>query len=148
VERAGCRDLGVRPPNNPHGVDESRASLTGLTKSSRAEAAGSATAEEIWEVSTEAGDRMRFSTAYERGVGARAHSEPRVYSAAKPEFHRIYKVDQVTDVVHSLAADTGRTKKVEFTASGPQLSKVLSGKEQPVAVVSIPAYTRQIFLPE
>jgi hypothetical protein len=119
-----------------------------MTKSSRSVGAGSTTAEETWEVSTEAGDQIRFSTTYERGVGNRAHVEPRNYAATKPEFYRIYKADQVTDIVHSVAADTGRTKKVEFTGSGPQISKVLKGQEQPVAVVSIPAYYRQIFLPE
>jgi hypothetical protein len=119
-----------------------------MTKSSRSEGAGSTMVEETWEVSTEAGDQIRFSANYERGVGNRAHIEPRTYAATKPEFYRIYKADQVTDLVHSVAVETKRTKKVAFTGSGPQLSKVLSGKEQPVAIVSIPAYYRQIFLPE
>jgi hypothetical protein len=120
-----------------------------MAKTSRSEESGSTTVEETWEVSTDAGDQIHFAATYERGVGTRAHVEPRIYSATKPEFHRIYRADQVTDLVHSVVADTGRSKKIEFAGAGPQVSKALSGKEKPVAVVSIPAaYYRQIFLPE
>lgn len=119
-----------------------------VAKSSRSEGTSATTVEETWEVSTDAGDQIRFSLSYERGVGTRAHVEPRIYSATKPEFYRIYKADQVTEVVHSVAADAKRAQKVEFTGSGPQLSKVFDGTEQPVAVMSLPAYYRQIFLPD
>jgi hypothetical protein len=63
-------------------------------------------------------------------------AEPRVHSAAKPDFYRVYKADQVTDVVHSVAPDMKRAKAVEFNASGPNLSKIFDGKEQLVAVTS------------
>ena len=64
-----------------------------------------------------------------------------------PEFYRIYKVDQVTEAVHSSGPDRRRAKKVELSGSGPQLGPLLDGSEQLVAVTSIPAYYRQIFLP-
>ena len=93
------------------------------------------------------GDQLRFAVTYERGIGTRGHVEPRVHSATKPDFYRVYKADQVTDVVHSVVPDMRRAKAVEFNASGPNLSKIFDGKEQLVAVTSIPAYYRQIFLP-
>lgn len=66
----------------------------------------------------------------------------------KPEFYRIYKADQVTEIVHSMADATKRAKKAELSASGPQIAKLFDGKEQLIAVMTIPAYYRQIFLPE
>lgn len=119
-----------------------------VAKSSRSEGTNATMVEETWEVSTDTGDQLRLSISYERGVGTRAHVEPRIYAAAKPEFYRIYKADQVTEVVYSAAADAKRAQKVEFMGSGSQLSRVFDGKEQPVAVMSLPAYYRQIFLPD
>jgi len=119
-----------------------------MTKTLRSDGASPTTVEENWEVSTDAGDQLRFNVTYDRGTGTRAHIEPRVYSGAKPEFYRIYKADQVTEVVHSVADDAKRAKKVDFTGSGPQLAKMFDGKEQLIAVMSVPAYYRQIVLPD
>ncbi len=119
-----------------------------MAKSSRSSGPEATAVEEAWDVSNDAGDQLRFSVSYERRVGTRAHIEPRVYSAAKPEFYRIYKVDQVSEVVHTVVDDVKRTGKVEFSGSGPHLSKVFDGTEQVVAVTSIPSYSRRIFLPD
>lgn len=119
-----------------------------MEKSSRSKGPGPTMVEEIWDVSTGAGDQLRFVMSYERGIGTRAHIEPRIYAAENPEFYRIYKADQVSEVVHSAADEAKRAEKVELSASGPLLSKVFDGDEQLVAVTSIPAYYRQVFLPE
>ena len=119
-----------------------------MAKHSRSEGLSVTTTEERWEAVSDAGDQLRFSVEYERGVGTRGHIEPRAHSLARPDFYRIYKADQVTDVVHSVAVDIKRAKKVEFSSSGPQLSRILDGKEHLIAVTSIPAYYRQIFLPD
>jgi hypothetical protein len=119
-----------------------------MAKTARSEENGSTTVEESWNIANEAGDRLRFSAVYARGVGTRAHIEPRIYAAVKPEFYRIYKADQVTEIVHSTADNTKRAKSVEVSASGPQIGKLFDGSEQLVAVMSIPAYYRQVFLPE
>ena len=68
--------------------------------------------------------------------------------SAKPEFYRIYKADAVTDVVHSVVPERRRAKAIEFTGSGPQFANVFDGQEQLIAVTSLPAYYRQIFLPD
>jgi hypothetical protein len=119
-----------------------------MAKTARSEENGSTTVEESWDVATEAGDKLRFNAVYTRGIGTRAHVEPRIYAAEKPDFYRIYKADQVTEIVHSTADDTKRARKVEISASGPQIAKLFDGSEQLVAVTSIPAYYRQVFLPE
>jgi hypothetical protein len=118
-----------------------------MAKSARSEGPNVTTSEENWQAANDAGDQLRFAVAYERGIGTRGHVEPRVHSATKPDFYRVYKADQVTDVVHSVVPDMRRAKTLEFNASGPNLSKIFDGKEQLVAVTSIPAYYRQIFVP-
>lgn len=118
-----------------------------VAKSMHVDEAGPAISEEIWDISTDMGDRLHFSVTYERGVGTRSHVEPRIYSAANPMFYRIYKVDQVTDLVRS-SADSGRMKKLEFTVSGQQMTSIFGSSPEPVAVMSIPAYYREIFLPD
>ena len=118
-----------------------------MAKSARSDGPNVTTNEENWQAANEAGDQLRFNVAYERGIGARGHVEPRAYSATKPDFYRVYKADQVTDVVHSVLPDMRRARALEFNASGPNLSKIFDGKEELIAVTSIPAYYRQIFLP-
>jgi hypothetical protein len=118
-----------------------------MTKSSRSEGAGATVVEENWDASNDAGERLRFSVSYERGVGVRAHVEPRAHAAIKPDFYRIYKADQVTDIVHSVVAGGRRAAKVEFVSAGPSLARIFDGKEELIAVTSIPAYYRQILLP-
>jgi hypothetical protein len=119
-----------------------------MVRTLRSEDAGPTEVEESWEVSSAEGDKLRFNALYQRGVATRAHVEPKIYAAVKPEFYRIYKVDQVTEIVHSTVDDTKRARKVEVAASGPQFSKLFDGKERLVAVMSIPAYYRQVYLPE
>jgi hypothetical protein len=91
---------------------------------------------------------LQFTTVYPRGVAMRAHVEPRIDAAAEPEFYGIYKADQVTEIVNSMADESKRAKKVELSASGSQIAKLFDGREQLVAVMNIPAYYRQISLPE
>lgn len=116
-----------------------------MAKAENSEGGGPAAAEETWDVVSEGGDRVHFVVGYERGLGVRAHVEPRIYSSAKPEFYRIYKADLVADIVHAPSADR-KAKRLDFAASGPLWSKLGSAPEV-VAVTSMPAYYRQIFLP-
>src|SRR5262249_7859434 len=112
------------------------------------EGLGATTVEETWDLQAEGGDQIRLAVAYERGIGTPAHVEPRIYAMPKPDFYRIYKADQIADVVYSVPGSTNRTRRVEFKAAGPQLAKIFNGSEELVAIVSVPAYSRQIVLPE
>jgi hypothetical protein len=119
-----------------------------MAKSARAEENGSTTVEESWDMSSDAGDKFRFAAAFTRSVGARARVEQKNHAAVRPDFFRIYRIDQVTQIVHSAADESRRARKLEATASGPQLGKLFDGSEQLVAVMTIPVYQRQVFLPE
>ena len=109
------------------------------------EADGKSTAEEKWEFKADDGSSIEVKIEYERGPALRSKVEAKVFSAAKPEFYRIYRSEQSTEVVRSPAAD--RVQKVLFKASGPTLWPLFDGSEQLIGVTSDPWYTRQTFLP-
>lgn len=107
-----------------------------------------ASVEERWNIASDAGDHIQVQIAYERGVGVRKHIEPRVYSALKPTFYRIYKVDQVDDLVHTTHPNGPKARALEFSVVGGRLSELEVSGERIVGIVSVPSYYREIFLPE
>ena len=111
----------------------------------RIDPAGIGTVEELWEFKSQDGNSIQLQIQYARGASTPDKAETKFYSAAKPEFYRIYRSEQSTDVVRSPAAD--RVQKVLFKAFGPTLSPLFDGSEQLIGVTSDPWYTRQTFLP-
>lgn len=118
-----------------------------MEKTIRSEGAGTVV-EERWSVTTPAGDKLQFSASYARGVGQRMHVEPRIHAAVRPDFYRVYKADQVVEIVHSSAGEGKRARNLVLRASGPQLGGIFDGQERVVAVMAIPAYARDIFVSE
>ena len=74
-------------------------------------------------------------------------TNPNVHSAAKPDFYRIYRIEQAVDVVRSTATGVDRVTKLSFKASGGKLGQLFDGTEQLISVISVPWYTRQLYLP-
>jgi hypothetical protein len=109
--------------------------------------AGQSTVEELWLFKTDSGDSLQFQTQYTTDVPTRTSGEAQVYSAAKPDFYRIYRFDQAADVVRSTATGKNRAQTVLFKASGPQLTPLFDSSEQLISITAIPWYSRQIFLP-
>jgi hypothetical protein len=114
----------------------------------RTDAAGATTAEEAWEYIGDGGDKIQLQVKYTRGVPVRSKTETNVYSAIKPDFCRIYRVESAADVVRSTATNLDHAQTVTFTASGPKLAQLFDGKEQLVSITSLPWYSRQVTLPE
>jgi hypothetical protein len=73
--------------------------------------------------------------------------EAKIYSAAKPEFYRIYRFEQAADVARSTATGIDRVTKFSIKATGPKLTPLFDGSEQLISVTSIPHYLRSIYLP-
>ena len=109
---------------------------------------GKASADETWEFKSEDGNAIEAQIQYQRGATTKSKVEAKVYSGAKPEFFRIYRVDQVAEIVRSTATGVDRVTKVSFKASGPKLAALFDGSEQLISVTSIPSYSRTIFLPD
>jgi hypothetical protein len=104
-------------------------------------------AEESWQFEGESGDSIQLQLQFTRGIAARSKLEAKVHSALKPEFYRIYRIEQAADVVRSVADGTDRVQTYLFKASGPLLSQLFDGSEQLVSITSMPWFSRQAFLP-
>jgi len=70
----------------------------------------------------------------------------RYYSAAKPEFYRIYRYTQAADVLRGEGTAPDRIKSYAFKAFGPKLGPLFEGAEV-VSITAVPYYSRQVFLP-
>jgi hypothetical protein len=110
--------------------------------------AGKTNVEESWEFKGDAGDVIQLQLQFDRGVAARSKLEAMPHSAVKPEFYRIYRIEQAADVVRSTATGTDRAQKYAFKATGGKLSPLFDGSEQLISITSLPFYTRQVALPE
>jgi hypothetical protein len=108
---------------------------------------GGAEIVETWKFASEAGDAFQVQLRYTRGEPQRAKVEGLVYSALKPDFYRIYRYEQATDIVRSAPSGVDRVQQLTFNASGQRLSPLFDGSEQLISVTSIPFYSRQIYLP-
>jgi len=105
-------------------------------------------ADETWVVSAEDGNAIDARIQYERGPTTQSKLEQKTYSGAKPEFFRIYRVEQVADLVRSTAAGVDRVTSFSFRASGSRLASLFDGTEQLIGLISVPSYSRTVFLPD
>jgi len=110
--------------------------------------AGTTNVEESWEFKSDDGDGIQLHLQYVEGVATRSKIETTPHSAIKPDFYRIYRIEQAADVVRSTATGTGRVQKLVFKAIGPQFSQLFDGSEQLISITSLPWYSRQVSLPE
>jgi hypothetical protein len=102
---------------------------------------------DTWQFKDSSGVLIDFHVQYKRALPMRAKPIQKIYSGAEPEFFRIYKTDQLLDVVRSIPAKIDRAKDYRLNMSVPELNKLFDGTEQLVAVAVIPAYVREVFLP-
>lgn len=105
------------------------------------------TTEESWRFDG-ATASVSLRLAFARGGIAREEGSLNVYSRAVPEFFRIYRYTQCLDVIQGGAVDGQRLHQFEFKAAGQPFAHFFDGSEQLISVVSIPSYSRQVFLPE
>jgi hypothetical protein len=119
-----------------------------MDRHERTDAAGTSTAEEAWEYVGDGGDKIQLRLRYTRGVAERSKIETRPHSPVKPEFYRIYRIEQAADVVRTTVTGADRVQNISFTISGPKLSQLFDGKEELVSITSLPWYSRQVTLPE
>lgn len=106
------------------------------------------TAEEAWVFTTDDGNEIDARLQYERGAATKSKAEAKVYSGAKPEFYRIYRWEHVADVVRSTALGVDRVAKISFKATGARYAPLFDGSEQLIGILSLPMYSRSVFLPE
>ena len=69
------------------------------------------------------------------------------YSAVNPEFHRIYRYDQLADLSMSVALGRELNGDIAVKSSIPELSGMFDGSESLTGVLAIPVYVREVSLP-
>jgi hypothetical protein len=104
-------------------------------------------AEELWQATGEDGSAIEMQLTFDRGTPVRSKAEAKVYSAAKPDFYRVYQIDQAVDVVRSVPDGIDRATKFSIKVAGAKLAPMFEGVEL-VSISSIPWYSRSIYLPE
>lgn len=102
---------------------------------------------DTWEFRNGSEMLIDFHVQYKRALPKRAKPALKVYSAAEPEFFRIYKTDYIVDLVKSNPAKIDHAEDYRLKVSVPKLKKIFDGTEQLVAVTVFPAYAREVFLP-
>lgn len=107
---------------------------------------GKATVDETWDLRSDDGHSIQIRVAYVLGTPARAKTESKVYSGAKPDYFRIYRVETASDVVRSTETGVDRVSAFSLKASGPKLSALHDGSAQLVAVTAIPSYSRSVYV--
>jgi hypothetical protein len=123
-------------------------SRVALDRGQHTEPDGKTIIRETWEARADDGSTIEVRVEFIRGAAARAgKTEAKVYSAAKPDFYRIYRFEQAADVVRSTATGADRLISLSIRAFGPKLSPLFDGTEQLISVTSIPYYSRSIYLP-
>jgi len=108
---------------------------------------GKSIIDETWDIKANDGSALEVVLQFERGVPARGKVETKIHSAAKPEFYRIYKFEQATDVVRSASTGLDRATKFNIKASGPKLAPLFDGTQQVISITSVPYYSRTIYIP-
>lgn len=110
-------------------------------------AEGARTQQELWSVRPEAGGEISFSLSYRSGRATWSASEATPYSAVTPDFHRIYRYRQLTDLAMSAPMGKALDGEISLASSVPELSGLFDGTEALVGVLAIPVYVREVFLP-
>ena len=103
--------------------------------------------DEDWEAESPAGDRLALGLSYVQGPPAFLAFDQRTYSGLDPAFFRIYRGDWGVDPVRSSVTGVDRVSRLELTASGPLLGRMLDGAQELVNVSAVPWYRRETFLP-
>lgn len=120
-----------------------------VTRQVQATGTGSAPASirESWAIAAETGGEVALSVAYQKGVPARSNREIKVYSNVDPDFYRIYRTTQYTDVVMSVPMGVDNVDSLALDISIPAVRAILDGTEELVGVLSLPWYMRKTIVP-
>lgn len=102
--------------------------------------------EEDWSIIAADGD-MRLELTFESGQRSWGAAEAMPYSAAVPDFYRIYRYNQLVDLVASAALSRPIGGAVAFATTIPELEGLFDGSEEIRAILDVPVYTREVYLP-
>ncbi len=141
VTRVYVTDLAINPYKN------SVAASVGRSASYKGEPDAPPARTEEWTIGVESGGEMTISMDYRADSPTWSTSKSFVYSAVEPDFHRIYRYDQLADLVMSVPLEKKAAGEITFNTSIPELTPMFDGSEEMVAVIAVPVYVRKLYLP-
>jgi hypothetical protein len=118
-----------------------------VDRRSQSDGDGKTIIDEVWEMKADDGNGLEIRVQFLRGVPTREKVAWKYYSAAKPDFHRTYRIEHGVDVARSVPAGVDRVSTLVFKAVGPKLAPLFNGSERLISITSIPFYSRSIYLP-
>lgn len=141
VTRVFITDVAVNPYKN--------SIQAAITRRAALESRGNDAAQgrEEWLVDDGAGGTIAFRMSYHGAAPGWSEREAMPYSNVEPDFHRIYRYQQVAALVRSVPAGVDRLDDYAFTTSVEELAAMFDGSEELVAIINIPWYSRRTFLP-
>jgi hypothetical protein len=139
------RILATTPERNPYGV--ASAAEISRTQTLSGPANGARKIVDEWRVTSEAGGELVFNLDYTTGKRGWSPGELFPYSAANPDFSRIYRYEQMVDLVVSTSLGKPASGTYGLTGSIPELGMVFDGTQEIIAVMDVPVYVRKVFLP-
>lgn len=93
------------------------------------------------------GGTLDLTLSYDRGTPGWSEKEVRPYSAANPDFFRIYRYEQLADLAMSNGLGKPLSGEVALTSDIGELAEALDGSHELQAILVIPSYVRTISLP-
>jgi hypothetical protein len=128
----------------PYGTH--RKATISMSRAIQTRADGQAVVTEHWSAKSPQGDALTVDVSFVRGSLTASHTDQQTWSSVHPDFYRIYKTDQQSDVVRSKSGGIDRASACNVTDTG-EVAKYLDRSETPIAVVSVPVLHREIWLP-
>lgn len=135
----------TNPESDPYGVAKPAEVGRELRRSGSAIAGRDVS--DDWSILPSGGGEMRFSLRYKTGTRSFAPGEALPYSTVNKEFFRVYRYQQMVDLVMSDAVGKPISGEFQLTSSVPEFSEIFDGTEKTVAILDVPVYVREVYLP-
>ncbi len=104
--------------------------------------------EEQWNVALESGGELSLSLNFLSGKRSWITSKAQVYSSTDVNHSRVFHYDQLVDVVMSVPIGKPNSGDFFFSSTIPELADVIDGSEEVLAIIDVPVYVREVFLPD
>jgi hypothetical protein len=98
-------------------------------------------------VKTSNGGTLSFHMKYIGNTPSYAEQESFIYSNVDPDFYRIYRQKNLSNLVKSVPAKVDRATEHAFSTTIPELASMFDGSEELIGIVNVPVYWRQTYLP-
>lgn len=108
---------------------------------------GPRTVSDSWTIAPEGGGSITIAMDYTAGKRGWSAGESTPYSGADPAFSRIYRYDQMVDLIVSEGLGKPASGTYSVTSDVPELSALFDGSEQIMTVMDVPVYVRDVSLP-